>query len=248
MATGIDLRGADQVLQQFDLFDTPFFAVYQGKDLKFYHDVDNVDEARELLNSNLAVLEANASTAPFKIVYYTQLNNAGKLTMDNCKGSATFRICSPGVGANHPMAGQLEVVGSYHNRKQSELIELLERKLDEQNEKINILLEAKDAEEAEDPGQVNGFQSVIGSLMANPAIQEAIIGRLINLVDKILPPPQQQHNAGALAGITDESDVQGALRILFDAGMTISDLQKLAAMTKTNAGLFQILLGQLRNQ
>lgn len=247
MATGIDLRGKDQVLQQFDLFDTPFFAVYQGKDLKFYHDVDNIDEAKELLSQNLDVLEFNASTAPFKIVYYTQLNNAGKLTQDNTKGSATFRVCSPGVAPNNPNYGELSMVGSYQRKRENEMIELLQQKIDEQNEKIALLIEAQEAEK-EEPETVSGVQGVIGALMANPVLQEAIIGRLLNLVDKILPAPGGQSNTAAIAGVTDESDVQSAIRTLFDAGMTIADLQKLADLSKSNPALFKMLLGQLRNQ
>lgn len=247
MANGIDLRGKDEVLAQFEVFDTPYFSVYQGKDLKFYHDQDNLDDARELLSSNLEILERNQSTAPFKIVYYTQLNNSGKLTADNCKGSGTFRVMSPGVSYNNPNFGNPEIISGYPARgAHLELLKKQQEEIQELKEKLDLIIESQ-TEDNEPQDAMGGFNGVIGALLNNPAIQNVIVGKLISLVDKILPE-QKEVPAARVAGITDESEVQGALRDLFAAGMTIADLQKLADMSKTNAALFQILLGQLRNQ
>jgi len=249
MATGINLRGADELMKQFELFDTPYFAIYQGKDLQFYYDDENIDGARELLTQQLDVLTANRSTATFKAVFYTGLNDKGKLTPENIKGTTTFRVCSPGVSYNHPEFGNPELIGSYPERRGNvRLMDEQAQKIEALEQKIDLLLEEKESEQNEQPQSVGGFQGVIGAVLANPQVQQILIGRLLTLLDKILPEQQPAGPKPTIAGITDESEVQAAIRQLFEAGMTIDDLIKLSNIPKNNPGLFSILLTQLRAQ
>ena len=246
MATGINLRGADQVLQQFELFDTPYFAIYQGKDLQFYFDEENIDASRELLTQQLDVLTANRSTATFKAVFYTGLNDKGKLTPENIKGSTTFRVCTPGVSYNHPEYGNPELIGSYTDRRGgARVMDEQAQKIEELEQKIDLLLEEKNDSQ---PETIGGFQGVIGAVLSNPQVQQILIGRLLGLLDKILPEQQAAGPKPTIAGISDETEVQTAIRTLFEAGMTIDDLIKLSNIPKNNPALFSILLTQLRSQ
>lgn len=252
MATGIDLRGGEQVMAAFDLHGTPFFAIYQGKDLKFYHDAEDIDGARELLQQHVDMLNHGQSTAPFKIVFYTQLNSAGKLTNDNIKGSNTFRICTPGVSYNNPNFGNPEFIGSYSDKRERiSVIEQQNAKISELTEKLDLLLEQKAIEdeetEAEATAGVGSFQNIIGAVLSNPTVQNVLIGKLLAFVDQVLPD-KQQAPAAQIAGVLDETEVQGALRTLFAAGMTIADLQKLAQMSENEPAMFNFLLSQLRNK
>lgn len=246
MATGINLRGADQVLQQFELFNTPYFAIYQGKDLQFYFDEENIDASRELLTQQLDVLTANRSTATFKAVFYTGLNDKGKLTPENIKGSTTFRVCTPGVSYNHPEYGNPELIGSYQERRgNTRIMDEQAQKIEELEQKIDLLLEEKTDGQ---PETIGGFQGVIGAVLSNPQVQQVLIGRLLGLLDKILPEQQAAGLKPTIAGISDETEVQTAIRTLFEAGMTIDDLIKLSNIPKNNPALFSILLTQLRSQ
>lgn len=246
MANGIDLRGGDQVLNSYELFDTPFYAIYQGKTLKFYHDENDIDSGRELLQKQIEALQQGQSTAVFEIVYYTELNSAGKLVKENIKGSNTFRIVTPGVGYNHPEFGNPALIGSYEAKRQSnQLIEQQAKKIEELEEKIDLLLEQKEIEEDQETESVNGFQQIIGTVLSNPQIQSVLVGKLMNLVDTILPDKKPNVQ---IAGVLDETEVQAALRQLFDAGMTIADLQKLAEMSEKETSMFNFLLTQLRSK
>lgn len=244
MAQGIDIRGKEDVLAQFDTFGTPYFAVYQGKDLKFYHLEDDVDSGRELLEANLLVLERNQTTAPFKIVFYESLNTAGKLSADNIKGSNTFRVWSPGVSFNNPDYGNPERMGAYNRGGNTEIVSSQQAEINELKEKVNELTELLQADD--EPAQVGGVQGMLGALLENPQVQNVIVGKLLSFVETLFPDKQQTAPA-MVAGITDESDVQGAIRTLFAAGMNISDLQKLANLSTTNPAMFNILLQQLRS-
>lgn len=248
MANGIDLRGGDQVLNSYELFDTPFYAIYQGKTLKFYHDENDIDSGRELLQKQIDALQQGQSTAVFEIVYYTELNSAGKLVKENIKGSNTFRICTPGVSYNHPEFGNPALVGSYESKRQgNQLIEMQAKKIEELEGKLDFILAQKaiEEEEAEEVGAVGSFQQIIGTVLSNPAVQNVLVNKLMNFVDTILPDKKQNVQ---IAGVLDETDVQSALRKLFDAGMTIADLQKLAEMSEKETGMFNFLLTQLRSK
>lgn len=243
MAQGIDLRGSDQVLAAFNLNATPFFAVYQGKDLKFQHLEENLDSAIELLETNLNVLEANGSVAPFKIIYYYELNGSGKLVKENEKGSNTFRVVNPGAGVNMGNYGGGEYAVNNWQVKRGNTA------LEDRLEKLELALAEKESEESEseEPAAVGGVQGVIMGLMNNPQIQEIIIGRLLGLLDKVLPPPA--NNAPAMiAGATDQdAQLTKCLQTLFSKGMTLSDIQKLTTIAETQTPYFNTLLSMLRN-
>lgn len=251
MANGIDIRGAAQVLEQFDLFDTPFFAVYQGKDLKFQHLEDNIDEARNLLRQNLEVLENNGSVAPFKIVYYYNLSASEKLVPENIKGSNTFRVCSPGVSTNHPDYGNPDRINTnFYASKigNAKLIDEQAAKILELEERLN----AMDAEAEAEPAAVGGFNGIINGLLASPEIQQAIIGRLLNFVDTILPAnnntmqTQQQSSGAAIAGVSETNVFHDSITVLENNGMTLNDFVKLANIAQTKPDYFKMLLQSLR--
>lgn len=244
MATGINLRGADELMKQFELFDTPYFAIYQGKDLQFYYDNDNIDGARELLQQQLDVLSHNRSTATFKAVFYTDLNDKGKLTPDNIKGTTTFRVCSPGVSYNHP-----EFIGSYGDRRgNTRLRDEQDQLIEELKEKVETLEARLNDEQDNEPQAVGGIQGFIGAFLNNEQVQAALLPRLFGLIDQILPAPKPAAQPAAINGIADETEVQAAIRRLFEAGMNIDDLIKLSNIPKNNPALFSILLTQLRAQ
>lgn len=257
MSIGIDLRGKDQVINQFDLFSTPYYCVMQGKDIKFYYADDNMDEARELLENNLNVLEQNGSVAPFKIVYYTGINEKGKLVAENIKGSNTFRVCSPGMAPNNPMYQNVESgLPIWQSKKMSgidrEELEELKNKiqyLEDQNEELISKLE--ESEEAiEQPAGIGGL---LNGLLQNPEIQTALIGRILGFVDTLLPQKNNYMNSAQIAGTEDNNFAKinlqeiEAVEKLKGAGMTTDDLCKLANISVNNSAYFNMLLNTLRS-
>lgn len=250
MSVGIDLRGKEQVLQQFDFVETPFFAVYQGKDLKFQHLEDDTEAARTLLGQNLEVLELNGSTAPFKIVYYYNLNNAGKLTADNIKASNTFRIVSPGAATNSPFYGDPGLHNTFFPSKIAGVSSEVLEELKEQNKLLRQQLEAYEAEAEEadnEPEQPTGINAMVSGLLSNPEIQSVVISRLCGLLDKILPQPQAAQQNAMLAGVSEEKIILDNVQLLFAAGMEMEDLQKLTKIAQSNPMFFKTLLTSLKS-
>jgi len=245
MSLGIDLRGKEQVLQQFDFIETPFYAVYQGKDLKFQHLEDDTESGRALLAQNLEILDLNGSTAPFKIVYYYGLNDKGKLSTDNVKGSNTFRIVSPGTSTNSEFYGAPELQNrSFPSRVAGISSEYVEE-LKTQNQLLKQQLEAYEAEDTE-PEAPTGINAMVSGLLSNPEIQSVVISRLCGLLDKILPQAPAQPNA-MLAGINEDKIILDNVNKLFAAGMELQDLEKLVLIAQSNPVFFKTLLTSLKS-
>lgn len=237
MQSGIDLKGMGQILAGFDFQETPYFAVYQGRDLKFQCLENNSEVARDILAQNLAVLETNQNTSPFKIVFYYDLDKAGKLAKANEKGSNTFRVCEPmgtggqmvaGAGGGHVAALMQEV---------RELKEVVQQRFEQEEE------------EEESPTAHQGIGGVVGALLQNPEVQSALIGRVLSFLDQILPPATPKQ-VGAIAGIGEavsgSNPYLEAIKDLEAAGMSLEDLRKLATLARTNGPMFNLLLSQLR--
>ena len=239
--SGIDIRTKNGVLQQLETFATPFYSVYSGKDLKFYHIEDNMDSARDLLSSNLDMLEANGTAATFVIRFYDELNNAGKLVPENLKGSNTFRL-TPNLNEYRSLAGAGVVIDSEQVRQ-----------LKEQNEILRAQLEAYQQSDDDDdddddaPEAPQGVGAIVGALFNNPQIQQVIISGAIKFIDKIMQPQQMQQAqpAAQMAGVSAD-DVQTSINELLKY-CTADDLAKLAALPSVNPALFNILLTQLRS-
>jgi len=253
MGAGIDLRGSEQVINSFDLFETPYYQVMQGKDLKFHYLNDNIDGARELLRSNLEILEINETQAPFKIVYYSSLNTGGKLVPENMIGSNTFRVISPNAYHNLQMNNgvgslvQNSWSSSRENKNNAEILSQQEIKIKELEDKI-IELESEDKPDA--VNGTNSFMGVVGMLLQDENVKQALIGRLMGLVDKILPMDNNNNKMGSLAGVDNvsvsESKIEKSVFELLEYGMLESDFLKLAVIGKTNPEYFKMLLTSLR--
>jgi hypothetical protein len=246
MSIGIDLRGKEQVLQQFDFIETPFYAVYQGKDLKFQHLEDDTESGRALLAQNLEILDLNGSTAPFKIVYYYGVNEKGKLSTDNVKGSNTFRIVSPGTSTNSEFYGAPELQNrSFPSRVAGVSNEYVEE-LKTQNQLLKQQLEAYEAEDTE-PEAPTGINAMVSGLLSNPEIQSVVISRLCGLLDKILPQAPAVGQNAMLAGVQDNQIIIDNVNRLFAAGMELEDLQKLVTIAQSNPVFFKTLLTSLKS-
>lgn len=72
MATGIEHRSVDSVMQAYDYFEKPNFAIYQGKDQRTYYDGGNQDEGAEKLREWLTMIEANGTGAVYTLKVYKE--------------------------------------------------------------------------------------------------------------------------------------------------------------------------------
>lgn len=237
MAQGIDIRSKEGVLKQLETFDTPFYSVHSGKDLKFFHAQNDMDGARNLLEDTLTLLEINGTAASFVIKFYSDVDDNGKLVDKNLLGSNSFRL--------NP-AGNSEIIGGYYPTvQQSSRLKELEAENAMLQEKIALLENDDEDEQETKPANIVG--AVINKLLEHEAVQARIISGLFSVLDKVIPVDAKHNNMNAsIAGTgNNENDVDEIIDNLLQH-CTVQDLQKLSELPVKNPSLFNLLLTQLR--
>jgi hypothetical protein len=251
MATSYtDLFGKDAVLKMFDQQATPFYLVVQGKEKETKFDsldhCDDIEDAKDYLNTQLEAIEYFGSPAQFRINFYRCLNEKGKLSLDNLKASNTFKLNENGNDQPGTYWGDKRGVGSVGGN--SELAELKAIVLQQQSQ-INALLKDPD-DDTEEPQAVGGVMGMLAGLLNNPQIQEALAAKVIGFVNQIIPDPtgrtMNMQPRAQLGNITqdDITALNIAVTKMLENGATIQDFQRLANMDKAK---FDMALGVLRS-
>ena len=251
MSNGIDLKGVLELLAQFDYRETPFFAVYQGKDLKFYHTNDDIEAARTMLMQHLEQLEKNGSTAPFKIVWYKRLKiDTDELDKNSELGSNTFRVVQPGMSmqAYHAInrGDDMPQIISGSNNKILEALNSIESRLTAIESPI---------EDDEQEIKETGSQKLMGALSGiinQPEILQLIAIKLTGLLDMIPTPGYKQQNLQNLTPMKIEEkdlpELNNYLQMLLNAGMGLNDFKKLSEISTKDPKQFAFLLQMLKTQ
>ena len=247
-----DFRNSEAVLNQYDVMDTPYYTVFQGKDYKFDWMEEDLEGGRNHLKQQLEAIKFFGNTAQFKICFYRKLTEKGTFNIENIKGSNTFKVIA------EEQADQSPYWAAKNNYVHPEIKALIE-KIDAQQSQINALLQESDQEEEEEEnkGVLGGLLNGLTPILQNPAIQQAIAGRIIGFLDKLVPDNKTKtmymQPAGTLSGVSEtepsEQEEQiilnNALVKLFNNGVTVNDIQKLADMAD-NPVQFNFLLSMLR--
>lgn len=263
MGNAIDLKGVDEVLQQFEHRATPFFEVREGKDLKFKFLEEDFEAAKSCLDIHLQQLAANGSTAPYKIVYYGKVNaEKESFIKDSELGSNTFRLNQPGMGMQtYHAINRGEIDPAYVAGMGSGLNAKILETLNGINSRLTALetpLEEDPDESEEDQPQDTGKQilGALAGIIQHPEVQSVLASKLVGLLNLIpsgslggqpapMPAPAKQITQMSQQEI---DAVNLALQTLFGAGMTVADLQKLADIAAKDQGKFTMLLGMLKMQ
>ena len=115
-------------------------------------------------------------------------------------------------------------------QKQSEVLTAMQSKI--------AALEATQLDDEEEEAEP---QDAIGSLLQNPQIQQMAINLLAGIFQ-----PKQTGQPAAVAGIPDENRLNDAVALLAKNDPDIvAHLEKLAALSEKNPGLFSTLIGML---
>jgi len=199
-----DRVGVKDVMDGFDAYsDFPFFALFQGKEVKFVYADDDAEKGRRLLEDNLNVLARNGSTALFTLRFYTDTDKKGTITISTpYSGSFSFKITTPvtfelnKAGANLPANNDQFLAFLIAERDQ---LKQQVSELQEENEELKDLLAEADDNEGNEPKKDLGFIGLIGEAGNQfPWMQDMIKEGFTILKHKFAKP---QH-AGAMAGIT----------------------------------------------
>jgi hypothetical protein len=221
----------DDLLNHFVEMDCPYYIVSEDKKSIFSmnNKVANIDEASEKLQK---VLEHKDHSKIYHIYCFKSLTKAG--------------LQIPTKAGNHLLFSYQKAKPEYTGEQKAMYYGGIGEIIRNQNEKIDrlqTLLESKliqDEEIEDDDNLKDQMQNnIIGQIMGNPAIANIITNLLTNIfanniTNGNMQQPMQNNNMRpqALAGddvSVQELELAQTLEILFDKGITIEHLKKLAS-------------------
>jgi hypothetical protein len=235
----------NDLVDHFIEMEHPYYIISEDKKSIFSmnNKVNDIDEAGEKLKR---ALEHKDHSKVYYIYCFKKLNQSG--------------LAIPLKAGNHLLFSYQKAKPEYSFEQKQQYYGGLGSMIQQQNERIDRLqqlLEAKmlQEDEVEDDDQVKeSMQSnIIGQLMGNPAIANILTNLLTNIFANTMSTPNLTHNnipsnikPTALAGDTAPSDQElrlaTILETLFDKGVTIDHLEKLASYPKAKISMLLTML------
>lgn len=232
----------NDLIDHFLEMDHPYYIISEDKKSIFSmnNKVNDIDEAGEKLKR---ALEHKDHSKVYYIYCFKTLSKSG--------------LAIPLKAGNHLLFSYQKAKPEYSFEQKQQYYGGLGSMIQQQNERIDRLqnlLESKllQEETLEDDDQVeNSMQSnIIGTLMGNPAIANILTNLLTNIFANTMTNGQTNnipanYKPTALAG-SDPSDQElrlaQILETLFDKGVTIDHLEKLASFPKAKISMLLTML------
>jgi tetratricopeptide (TPR) repeat protein len=217
--------GKGQILEAAHSQGCPRWACCQGKNIVAKYICDDMDESVSMLEEWLDKIQHSTEVWAIKF-YEDDIKKIDSKTPHSC--GFTFRMQEEEDYKNY--------VGAYKNNSQIVInkLEAIETRLNQ--------LEEDPEEEEEEQG--------IGALMKDPerlqGMVSAVAGALA-LVKTIFSPGQPQAIPGAINGVPEDAEkLQRAIETLSKNDPKLAwHLEKLAHISETNKGTFDMLIGML---
>jgi hypothetical protein len=222
----VQFQTLDNVLDAYELRKVPSFSIYQGKQLLFKYEGNDLDEGADLLNKFLGYLQQSA--AIYTLCVYEEFN--GKINDKTpYHGSWNFRFqentkeYNQGANTLSGISKQLQAV----------------------NERLDTLAanQIQDELEQEQDPILNNMDKV-GAFLGHPIVEKFLPVLLSYLKIPELKDPAKLENH-AIAGVNVlPQNVLEAVQNMYDANpqKVAQSLQKLGAIAKNNPDKFNTLL------
>jgi hypothetical protein len=232
----------NDLIDHFIEMDHPYYIISEDKKSIFSmnNKVNDIDEAGEKLKR---ALEHKDHSKVYYIYCFKTLNRSG--------------LAIPTKAGNHLLFSYQKSKPEYSFEQKQQYYGGLGSMIQQQNERIDRLqnlLEAKllQEDEIEDDDQVKESMqnNIIGTLMGNPAIANILTNLLTNIFANTMTNGQQtnipvNYKPTALAGAdpsAQELRLAQILEALFDKGVTIDHLEKLASYPKAKISMLLTML------
>lgn len=249
MNGAIQAYGVDRVIDFYHNNDVAPWAVWCGNQFMFHYSGSEMQEGSANLRGICEmILDANkeggaSPQATYTLAVYDDLPKGGKINNKTpYSGCFNFKLVSREMAVDRYSDGG----GSGLRDEVRSLKAAVEMLVAKQNE---------DDSEVE-PGK-SGVMGMLSGLLDMPEVQRAIAGKVVSIIDHIIPSKGQGAQLGQVAGalpgatVQDELDLQtrlqNALGALFEYDpLLVQDLEKLAVVAKGDPAQFNLLLSMLR--
>src|ERR1700743_479275 len=240
-------KGIEQVLAAYLMNDMAAWSLWNGPDLMFASEAEDMDTGPDELRQAIEMLQKGSSEAAYTLKVYK--NSPGEIR-SNTPYSRAFKFhLFDGTESRSPQADRHNTVMGAINSKFEEMqAAIMGRILDK--------IEEEDEDEAA-PEKPGGLMGVINGLLENPQIQTVVAQRLGSLITNLLGIPQGPQ---AVAGIEppkegqpaaplsqeQEDKIDEALEILASCDPELGDhLLKIAAIARDTPGKYKMYVTML---
>lgn len=256
MGAPVEFRDKETLIEAWKLHTSPYYGIFQGKELKFTNEDEDMTQAEDLLDKNLSYLQQAGTSAIYTLRVYPKAPVTAKA---DYKGSMTFRLSDfdiMPIGNGRGQAGENVYVinqgakspavagtSSSTDAKLDKLIELitLQMQMQQQQEEEDYDEEPQEPEETEE-------ERIQRKIMQWTQIGSALVPQIKDLFSVILPwGSKSQTNIGEMPQpqqqITDDQLQQAigqVMQALGDAEFR-RVMVGLANMATTNPGQLQML-------
>ncbi len=260
--TPVERKGVEDTLNGFDLFQTPFFAVFHTKRMLFCFVDDDNEAARAFLIQQLQALEASGNTAVYTLKVYDEPTKKGQINESvPCCGSLCFRITDPMAGlimntntgkGQHPVqhVDRYTLFLEQQLRTHQEETQLLRQEVEALKE---ITIEGKEEE-----NNLGWIGDVAAAAEKYPKFADTVMDLLTmakSFLSKQFPMSNQNNTqqapggaiSGVRPGLNPDDTFREAMNILYKVNPNMTDdLVLLANMAANDPDMFQIALKKLR--
>lgn len=227
MASSIQFKGIDGVINAYENRKVAAWSLWQGKQFMFKYEGNDLEQGAEQLQATLDLL-AESTNAIYTLKVYEDLPGHKIKSNTPDDGSFNFKINGDEQAITQNQYGVIR-----NNNAIADRLTAIEQKLNEQEEYVDVPEENK--------------LGVIGDIISHPVIQpfvSQIIAALFAKKSDAPAPPQMQRVA--ISGINDDAEITAAIADLkqYD-GQLAAHLVKLAALAKSSPDSFKFLLTTL---
>jgi hypothetical protein len=209
--------GTVKVMDWFDRNATsPYYSVYEiisptKKDLLFSSNDDSLDNARNILEENIAAFEQNGVNTLYALVLHPKKDKSGYITI-NTPSHAMLKF--------RPSEEQAIITGVPQPRESSYAMMQLVDKLNAIESRLAAQEAMEDFEEEAQP------ESPIMGMLNNPELQQALITGIVGMMSGLFAPKA----VAGIAGIPEDGEVMAIVNSLMAKGVTVEHLRKLNDM------------------
>ena len=222
MSLTVKYYGLDEVLEYFDKYAKhPYFSIWDRNSPHVQYNGDSFDEAKEIITDEINLCKKRNYENPLTIKLHTEKAKVYTSTNKDYNSSAVFLCYDSAIGS--------ALMPAQQNNNQATIMLLNE--INALKSEISALKTEKSEDEEEEEYQDSSMSFING---VNQALEHPIVAGLLN---KLIFGKQPSY-----AGVNTNLDLDDCIKTLFDKGVTVEHLRKLADMPKDKISMLLSML------
>jgi len=222
MSLTVKYYGLDEVLEYFDKYAKhPYFSIWDRNSPHVQYNGDSFDEAKEIITDEINLCKKRNYENPLTIKLHTEKAKVYTSTNKDYNSSAVFLCYDSAIGS--------ALMPAQQNNNQATIMLLNE--INALKSEISALKTEKIEDEEEEEYQDSSMSFING---VNQALEHPIVAGLLN---KLIFGKQPSY-----AGVNTNLDLDDCIKTLFDKGVTVEHLRKLADMPKDKISMLLSML------